>query len=61
MNLLLAGTLNEADGSVNPAPVVCTVAPDGTVTDWRPMGAMEPHSTYFRPSLLALPSLRIID
>lgn len=50
--LLLLGTV-DADGRVNPTPVVAQVAADGTATAHEELGACEPHSTVAVRALLA--------
>ncbi len=56
---LLLGTV-DADGHVNPTPVIAILAPDGTVAAWSPLTGHEPHSTIPLRALLSLPDLRIL-
>lgn len=56
---LLLGTV-DADGHVDPTPVIVTLAPDGTVASWTPLTGHEPHSTIPLRALLSLPDLRIL-
>ncbi|MDE6146186.1 MAG: hypothetical protein K2F96_07900 [Muribaculaceae bacterium] len=50
---LLPGII-EADGRVNPTPVIVTLRADGVVTEWTPLDGHEPHSTTPLRALLCL-------
>lgn len=55
---LLLGTVN-ADGRVDPTPVVVRVA-GNRVVSWQPLGSCEPPATVPMRALLQLPSLSIV-
>ena len=55
---LLPGTINP-DGSISPTPVIVTLSPDGTVSDWEHLEGHEPHSTTPLRALLRLSDLTL--
>lgn len=52
---LLLGTI-DAEGHVDPTPVIATISPDGNIASWTPLTGHEPHSTTPLRALLSLPS-----
>lgn len=57
--LLLIGTI-DAEGCVDPRPVVADTDADGRVNAWRYLDGYEPASTLSTRSLLHLPTLTIV-
>lgn len=61
MNLtrhILPGMVN-AEGKVDPTPVIVTLDADGRITGWHPLDGHEPNSTTPLRALLSLPSLTL--
>ena len=50
---LLPGTI-DADGKVDPTPVIITLDSEGRVAEWHPLDGHEPHSTTPLRALLNL-------
>lgn len=55
---LLPGTIN-ADGHISSVPVIVTLTPDGTVSQWERLESHEPHSTTPLRALLRLSDLTL--
>lgn len=56
---LLLGT-RDSRGRISPTPVIATIAPDGKVAAWHPLGACEPPATTPLRALLDLPTLTLL-
>lgn len=56
---LLLG-IRDSDGRITPDPIIVTIAPDGSVAAWHPLGACEPPSTTPLRALLDLPTLTLL-
>lgn len=55
---LLLGTI-DADGHVDPRPVIVTIGANNRIADWSRLDGHEPHSTTAERALLQLPSLTL--
>lgn len=55
---LLLGTI-DADGHVDPRPVIVTFGADNRISGWSRLDGHEPHSTTTERALLQLPSLTL--
>ena len=55
---LLPGTI-ASDGGISSVPVIVTLRPDGTVSEWELLDGHEPHSTTPLRALLRLSDLTL--